>query len=283
MEESILTIIRRAVEEDIPKGDVTSDALFGDEESEAVIVAKQDGIICGIDIAEEVFKTVDDEIEFKAVQAEGAFVEEGNFIAFVQGRTRSLLKAERTALNFLQRMSGIATATRAYREKIKHTEAKILDSRKTAPTLRMIDKLAVYRAGGGNHRFSLSDRSVIKDNHLEAAGSITKAVARVRESVGEDFPISVEVESIEQFEEAQKTSAERIVLDDVPLDFIKTCVENNTSGKELEVGGAMIDMENVTLIAEAGVDYISVGEITHSVKAFRMNMKFTFARTRPKD
>ncbi len=275
MDSELKVLIKRALEEDMPHGDITSDALFTTEESEAVLSAKASGVVSGLDIAKAVFEAVDETVEFKAIQAEGATVEAGDYLAFVRGKTKNLLKAERTALNFLQRMSGISTATRKYVDKVRHTDCKILDTRKTAPTLRAIDKLAVVRGGGYNHRFSLSDMALIKDNHIHAAGSIEDAVAVVRSIIGSNTPIEVEVETFEQFQEAQLTDCNRIMLDNMSLELMRRCVQNNHAQKELEASGN-VTLDRVASIAETGVHFISVGALTHSVEAFDISMKFSY-------
>ncbi|MDO9630001.1 MAG: carboxylating nicotinate-nucleotide diphosphorylase [Acholeplasmataceae bacterium] len=266
-------MIQRALDEDMPLGDITASALFCCEESVAKVIAKSEGIVSGLVIFQRVFEIVDSNTAINVLKKDGDFTDKGSTLATIKGNTLSILKAERTALNFLQRMSGISTETNRYVEAIKDTNCKILDTRKTAPTLRALDKLAVLHGGGLNHRFSLSDMAILKDNHIAAAGSITKAVEKVRKTVGPSVKIEVEVESIDALKEALNTSADWIMLDNMDNDTMRQCVMITAGRKKLEASGNMT-LERVRSVAETGVDFISVGALTHSVKAFDISLRF---------
>lgn len=274
--DSMKQVIRSALAEDIGKGDVTSLATIPqDTPLRGFFIAKADGIIAGISIAREVFAQLDSSIHFKALMDEGAILKKGDMIAQVDGYGPGILTAERTALNFLQRMSGIATLTHRYVEAVAGTRCVILDTRKTAPGLREFDKLAVKLGGGANHRFGLYDMVLIKDNHIEAAGGITKAVQCVRSSpqcAGLD--IEVEVTNLQQLEEALGLGVQRIMLDNMPVDMMRLAV-NRTAGRvPLEASGG-ISLQTVAEIASTGVDYISVGALTHSVHALDISLEVT--------
>jgi len=256
-------LILSAIREDMPEGDITTDALFTDETSTARFIAKEAGVISGLDVAARVFAIVDPAVEFTPSVSAGATVGKGDVIAVVTGQTASLLKAERIALNFLQRLSGIATKTAAFVATVAGTKTVILDTRKTTPTLRFLEKKAVADGGGMNHRLSLSDMAMIKDNHIRAAGSITAAVATVRRQIPAGIRIEVEVESTTQFLEAVATAADVIMLDNMDLSTMTECVRLNAGRKRLEASGNMT-IERVRDVARCGVDYISVGALTHS-------------------
>jgi nicotinate-nucleotide pyrophosphorylase (carboxylating) len=268
----IADLIRRALAEDMPNGDVTTDSLFGTQRSSALLMAKEDGVLAGIDVARQVFLTVDSQVLFTPYAQDGQTLKKGDKIASVYGLTKSLLKAERVALNFLQRMSGIATLTRSYVE-AAGTETKILDTRKTTPTLRILEKMAVKAGGGTNHRMSLSDMAMIKDNHIQAAGSITEAVRIVKEKYPVGILIEVEVESLEQYREALKTAADVVMLDNMSLELMAACAKIAHPGKRLEASGNMT-LDLIGSVAKTGVDFISVGALTHSFRSLDISMRF---------
>ncbi len=269
----LLESIRRALAEDIGSGDVTTNSIVPPEaRMRGQIVAKQDGIVAGLDVARAVYLEVDAQIDFRPQAAEGARVTRGQVLALVSGRARSLLTAERTALNFLGRMSGIATLTRQFVEAVAGTKAVILDTRKTAPGLRAADKLAVRRGGGQNHRFGLYDMVLIKDNHIAFAGSITEAVTRVR-AAAPDLEIEVEVGSLEELQEALALGVRRILLDNMSLDMLRAAVHLTAGRATLEASGN-VTLETVRAIAETGVDYISCGALTHSAKVFDVSFEY---------
>jgi len=265
--------IRRALAEDIGSGDATTNAIVpsglnirGD------IIAKETGIVAGLDVAERAFLSWDQTVTFATTAGEGQRVENGYIVANVFGPARALLTAERTALNFLGRMSGIATLTRQFVDKIAGTSAKILDTRKTAPGLRVIDKLAVLRGGGHNHRHGLFDMILIKDNHIAAAGSLAAAVHRVRDS-GSKLEIEIEAVNLNDVETGIELGIQRILLDNMPLAMMKDAVKMTGKRALLEASGN-VTLANVREIAETGVDFISVGALTHSAKVFDVSLKF---------
>lgn len=259
-----------ALKEDIGSGDVTSNYTIDENNtSEAVIKVKEDGVIAGLDVAEAVFKNIDQKIVFKKNVKDGDFVKKGGIIAVVKGRTRSLLAGERTALNFLMRMSGIATMTKAFVDKTKRYGVKILDTRKTTPGLRYLEKYAVRVGGGFNHRMGLYDMVLIKENHIKACGSIKKAV-KLAERAG--LKIEVEVKNIRELKEALKTNADWIMLDNFNLDEIRKAIKIVNGAKKIEVSGG-VNLENVEKIAKLRPDFISIGSLTHSFKSLDMSMK----------
>lgn len=276
--DEIRRAVRTALEEDIGPGDVTSTAIISSSEHLAgEFLVKDSGIIAGLDVMGEVFAQVDQNIVYTPLVKEGSAVSPGDVVARVEGDGPSITIGERTALNFLQRMSGIATATRRYVDAVAGTGARILDTRKTAPGLRALDKLAVRLGGGTNHRHGLYDMVLIKDNHILAAGSITKAVERVREDVNDDLPIEVEVESLEQLQEALTLEVDRVMLDNMDTEQMREAVEVAAGDVELEASGG-ITLENVAQVATTGVDYISVGALTHSVEALDVSLDVMLVR-----
>ena len=269
----ILEAIRRALQEDIGQGDATSNSIIPLEaQMSGQIIAKQAGIIAGLDVAEAVCRAVDAEIDFRALAGEGDQVENRQIVAALTGPARSLLTAERAALNFLGRMSGIATLTRQFVDAIAGTGAVILDTRKTAPGLRMLDKLAVLRGGGQNHRIGLYDMILIKDNHIDFAGSIIEAVTRAR-AASRGLEIEVETRTLEHVREALLLGVERILLDNMSLEMMREAVHLTAGRAKLEASGN-VSLETVRAIAETGVDYISVGALTHSAKVFDVSLDF---------
>jgi len=271
----ILQIIRRALDEDIGPGDVTSQwTLPAELELEGKLLAKADGVVAGLAVAAAVFHLVDERVRFISLCQDGQRVRAGDVLAVVQGPARAVLGAERTALNFLQRMSGIATAARRYVDAVAGTRTVILDTRKTAPGLRVLDKWAVRLGGGQNHRFGLFDMVLIKDNHIAAAGGISQAVARVRAHNQAGLPVEVEVKSLAELEEALaiQPPLDRIMLDNMDLETMRRAVEMTAGRVPLEASGG-VSLERVRAIAETGVDYISVGALTHSVTALDISLE----------
>ena len=266
-------LIRVALYEDMPSGDITTDHLFTDEESQAVMIAKEDGIISGIDVAKETFEIVDESITVSILKANGSRVVKGDIIATISGKTSSILKAERVALNFLQRLSGIATLTSRYVKETSGYSVKILDTRNTTPTLLFLEKRAVVDGGGVNHRFNLSDMVMIKDNHIKAAGSITNAVKIIRKNVHHDVKVEVEVETITQLKEALSTDTDIIMLDNMSCDLMRECVLINQHQKLLEASGNMT-LERIKEVSMTGVDFISVGALTHSYPSLDISLRF---------
>ena len=269
----IIDSIRRAIAEDVGPGDVTTDSTVpADAKAQVQIVAKQAGVVAGLDVAQMVFRQFDDQIVFRPHVNDGAEVSQGQVLAEVFGSVRALLTGERTALNFLGRMSGIATLTRQFVDAVKGTGAVILDTRKTAPGLRATDKLAVRFGGGQNHRHGLFDMVLIKDNHIDFAGSLAEAVCRVRDS-GKNLEIEVEVRSIEELKQALSLKVERILLDNMTPEMMSEAVMLNNGFAKVEASGN-VTLATVREIAETGVNYISVGALTHSPRAFDVSLKW---------
>jgi len=265
--------IRRALDEDIGPGDATTDSIIpADASLRGQIVAKQSGVVAGLEVARRVFLQLSEQVNFEVKVEEGAQVEKRTVLVDLYGPARALLTGERTALNFLGRMSGIATLTREYMDAVKGTKAIILDTRKTAPGLRETDKLAVRLGGGENHRIGLFDMVLIKDNHIDFAGSITEAVRRVRERVS-DLEIEVETRTLDDVREALELGVERILLDNMSAEMMRQAVAINDGRAKLEASGN-VTIENVRQVAETGVDYISVGALTHSVKVFDVSLEW---------
>lgn len=267
-------IIKTALKEDIALGDITTDSLIDPSStSSAVYIAKDDGIIAGLFVAERVFKIIDEDIEFVKKVNDGERVKKGDIIAQIKGSTSALLKAERTSLNYLQHLSGIATKTGMFVEKLKGLKTKVVDTRKTTPGLRALEKYAVKMGGGTNHRFCLSDGVLIKDNHIKAAGGVKKAIEKVRANIPHTIKIEVETETIEQVKEALDAKADIIMLDNMSLDQMKEAVVLIDGKATVEASGN-VNLNSIREIAETGVDIISVGELTHTVKAFDISMRF---------
>lgn len=262
-------IIRLALEED--GDDATTNALFDDRDTlEGVIRAKSAGVVAGLTVAERVFRLLDENVSFKAYVLDGMPVKSGDMIAKVYGPAKAILKGERVALNFLQRLSGIATATAAYVHAIAGTKARLLDTRKTAAGHRVLDKYAVRMGGGLNHRMGLDDMILIKDNHIDRVGSISEAVRRVREK-RPDLAIEVEARTLDDVTEALELSVNRIMLDNFTLEEMRSAVDLAAGEVELEASGG-ITLANIRAVAETGVNFISVGDITHSVRALDISM-----------
>ena len=266
-------IIERALREDINYVDAATDYLLDDDDvSTARFVAKASGILCGIDIAVRVFEMLDRDIQVQINIRDGGKVEKGDVIAVVTGKTKAILKAERTSLNILQHMSGIATETAKYAECCKGTRAHVTETRKTLPGLRAIEKYAVTVGGGKNHRYNLSDGAMLKDNHIDAYGSITKAVEALRSRMGHMIKIEVEVRNEEELREALSCNADVIMLDNMTCEQMKNCVEIADGKAVLEASGN-VTLDNMAEVAATGVDIVSVGALTHSVKAFDISLR----------
>lgn len=263
----IINCIRRALEEDIGTGDVTTDSIVPMESTmNGNIISKQAGIVAGLDITQAVYKLMDQDIIFSSQVEEGEHVESHRILAQVSGSARVLLSAERTALNYLGRMSGIATLTGQYIDAVAGTRSIILDTRKTVPGLRILDKLAVKRGGGQNHRFGLYDMVLIKDNHIDFAGSLAEALTLVRDR-HPDIEIEIEARTLEDVQAALSLGVSRILLDNMPVDMLRRAVDLASGQAKLEASGN-VTLSNVRKVAETGVDYISIGALTHSVKVF---------------
>jgi len=267
-------LIDIALKEDMPRGDVTSESIIPrDSVSRASFLAKEEGVLAGIDVARRVFEKIDPGVSFIKALEDGRSFEPGDVLARLKGSSISLLKGERTALNFLQRMSGIATKTREFVRALEGTKTRILDTRKTTPGLRSLEKYAVRMGGGDNHRFSLSDTVLIKDNHLEIIGNISEALKRARAGIAPGIRVEVEVTGFEGAREALESGADMIMLDNMPLDKIKEVVDWIGGRAPVEVSGK-ITVESAGKIAALGVDVISVGALTHSFRSIDISLEF---------
>ena len=267
-------IILRSLEEDAPFGDITTDVtVAGDATASGVFRAKESGVLCGIDIARRTFELVGGEVAFVKKKADGDLLEKGDIVAEISGNAASILMGERTALNLMQRASGIATATRRAMQAVEGTQARITDTRKTMLGLRKLDKYAVRAAGAVNHRFSLSDGILIKDNHIAAAGGIAPAVRAAKRKAPHTLKIEVEVESLDGLREALEAGADIIMLDNMSCALMREAVELTAGRAVLEASGNMGERD-LAEVAATGVDLISIGGLTHSVKALDISLKF---------
>lgn len=270
-------IIRNALEEDLGWGDITTNSvLTEDEQIKGNFIAKQQGVLCGIEVCKRVFHILDESIVFVILKKDGEKVQSGDIAAKISGSARSILKGERVALNLLQRMSGIATMTSRYVDEIKGLSTKIVDTRKTAPGLRLLDKYSVKIGGGFNHRFNLSDLVLIKDNHIKAAGGITTAVNNVKSRLSHAVKIEVEVETIEMLNEAIAAGADIVMLDNMNIEQMSEAVKIADGKVLLEASGdiELYGDRNVRIVAETGVDIISSGALTDSVTAMDISLRF---------
>lgn len=267
-------LIMTALKEDMPLGDITTDnTIKPGTKAKAVLIARQDAIIAGLDVFERVFKLLDANTTFTRHVQDGDHVDNGAVFLEFEGEASNLLKGERTALNFLQHMSGIATKTAEFCKLVQDLPAKVVDTRKTIPGLRYLDKYAVRAGGGSNHRFCLSDGVLIKDNHIKAAGGIKQAIEQVRAGIPHTVKIEVETESLEQVEEALQAKADIIMLDNMSREMMKKAVKL-INGRALTEASGDVHLDTVRDVALTGVDIISVGELTHTVKAANISMRF---------
>lgn len=269
---SLDRIIDNALAEDIHTGDITTQAVvLGNNPASARIIAKEDLVLAGLTVAERVFQRLDDAVSFTACLPEGAHVGKGDLIATVEGLAANLLMGERVALNLLQRLSGIATLTARYVEAVHGTKARIVDTRKTTPGLRELEKYAVRIGGGINHRTGLYDGVLIKENHIVAAGGITEAIRRARAYIPHTLKIEIETETLAQVDEALSAGADIIMLDNMSLADMRSAVSAIAGHVLVEASGG-VNLETVRAIAETGVDIISVGALTHSPRAMDISM-----------
>ncbi len=267
-------IILRALREDMPMGDLTTDSTIPEgQEGAARILAKEDGVIAGLPVFMRVFTLLDSRASFNVLVEEGDFVPAGTVLMTFGGNARALLKGERTALNLLQRMSGIATMTNLFVKAFEGTGTRIVDTRKTAPGLRYLDKYAVRAGGGTNHRYCLSDGVLIKDNHIKACGSIAEAVKKARAVAPHTIRIEVETESMEMVKEALEAGADIIMLDNMTNDQMAEAVKF-IAGRALTEASGNVTVDRAAAIGATGVDLVSSGALTHSVKAMDISMRF---------
>ena len=270
--EEIKSAIDYSLKEDIGNGDITTNSLIPiDLQTKATMVAKSAGVIAGLAIAEYVFRTLSADITWKTFVNDGDKVSKGDLILEISGSYRALLTGERVALNFLQRMSGIATMTANYVETLKDYKTKILDTRKTVPGLRLLDKYAVMMGGGTNHRIGLYDMVLIKDNHIKIAGGITNAVTQIKKNLPGGIKIEVETTTIEEVKEALAMGVDIIMLDNMSNNTMADSVKIINGRAKVEASGNMT-MERLREVAATGVDFISIGALTHSVAAFDISM-----------
>ncbi len=268
-------IIQLALKEDIGPGDVTTDSIIRDNNIMgcARLMAKEDLILAGLSVFKRVFLELWPDMEFESFFKDGDLVRDKEIICLIKGPVNIILKGERTALNFLQRMSGIATMTKRFVERISSTSTRILDTRKTVPGWRILDKYAVRIGGGHNHRFGLFDGVLIKDNHISAAGSVGEAIKLVKVNIPHTLKIEVEVETLDELKEAINSGADAVLLDNMDMNMLRKAVEIAKDRVIIEVSGG-ITLEDVGEIAKTGVDFISVGAITHSVKGVDISLEF---------
>ena len=267
-------IVLNALEEDMPYGDVTTDNLIPENDvTEAKFIAKAEGVIAGMPVAARVFELIDSRISIEIFKNDGDKVVKGDIIAILRGPTAGILKGERTALNLMQRLSGIATRTSVFAELVKDYKVSVVDTRKTTPGLRYLEKYAVRCGGGRNHRYSLSDAVMLKDNHIAAGGGIIPAVEKVRTNIPHTVKIEVEVEDMEMVREAVEARADIIMLDNMNEAAMAEAVKY-IDGRALVEASGDVTEERIRAIAETGVDIISIGRITHSVKALDISLRF---------
>lgn len=277
LSEQIDKVIALALDEDAGQGDVTSEALIPDRlTGEAVFLVKAEGVLAGVNVAQKVFQKVDPALKFKVLIKDGTKIKTGDIVAIVAGRVSSILKAERTALNFMQRLSGIATQTAQYVDKVEGTDVDIADTRKTTPGLRYLEKYAVKMGGGRNHRMSLGDGILIKDNHLAALRSLGMSmndiIAKAKQHAPRGLKVEVETTSVEEAVEAAEAGADIVMLDNMKPEEMRRAVKLLAGKVEIEASGG-INLKTVRTVAETGIDFISVGALTHSVKALDISLE----------
>ncbi len=269
-------LVRMALLEDLGHGDVTTNALVPERLlGEGEIKAKEELILCGLEVARCVFEELDPELEFEALRMDGDHLLPGEVAARLRGKVATILKGERVALNFLQHLSGVATYTRRFVERVKDLPVKIVDTRKTLPGFRVLEKYAVAIGGGSNHRFGLSDGVLIKDNHLKACGSVTLALKRARKFLPHVYRVEIEVKTLEELKEALAAGAEALLLDNMDVETLRQAVKmaREINPKVVLEASGGVHLENVREIAETGVDLISIGRLTHSAPAVDLNLK----------
>lgn len=276
MKEHIDFLVKLALAEDVGRGDITTEATVPrDKTGKAVVIAKESGVIAGIEVAREVFRNLDKKIKFLPRWRDGKMARKGEIIAALSGPVRGILTGERVALNFLQHLSGIATLTKQFVSRVagRGSRVKILDTRKTVPGMRALEKYAVKVGGGENHRFGLYDAVLIKDNHIKIAGGVKNAAARVRGQGARRNKIEIEAKTIPEVKEAIEAGADRILLDNMTVGTMKAAVKLCKKAKVKTEASGGVNLNNVRAIAKTGVDYISIGALTHSAKALDISLK----------
>lgn len=267
-------LISTALAEDVSSGDITTEATVpAGEKAQARLVAKEGFIVAGLDIAEKTFRKMSAEVVFTQLVSDGDYAKKGTALATLKGPARAILTGERVALNFMQRLSGIATHTRAFIDRVKGLDVTLLDTRKTTPCMRILERYAVKVGGAKNHRFGLFDAILIKDNHILAAGGVEKAIEAVRKNYSKKAPIEIEVSNQRELREALKANADIIMLDNMDAARIKSALKIIDGRAVTEASGG-IDLDNIRAIAETGVDCISIGSLTHSARAMDISLKF---------
>jgi nicotinate-nucleotide pyrophosphorylase (carboxylating) len=271
--DTVERIVHAALAEDIGAGDVTTEATVPEDAfGSAGLLVKEPGLVCGLVVAETVFRALDPDVRFEAFRRDGDLVETPAVVARIEGSQRAILTGERVALNFLGRLSGVATLTRRYVDAVEGTGVAVLDTRKTTPGLRALEKHAVVAGGGTNHRFGLDDAVLVKDNHLRAAGSIAAAVDLLRDAT--DLPVEVECDTLDQVSEALDAGVDAILLDNMTLDELREAVALAKGRARLEASGG-VGLDTIRAIAETGVDEISVGALTHSARSLDVSLELT--------
>lgn len=275
--EMIDELIERAIKEDIGDGDHTTlSTVPQDVQGNAKLLVKEAGVIAGVDVALKIFRKIDSNLKVEVLIEDGTVVKPGDIVFNVSGNTHSILQAERLALNFMQRMSGIATNTKKYVDKLEGLKTKVLDTRKTTPGLRVVEKMAVKIGGGVNHRFGLYDMILVKDNHVDFAGGIEKAILKIKdylEKNGKKIPVEIEVRNQHELEEVLKTGfVDRVMLDNFTPEETRKAVEFINGRMEIESSGG-INLETIRSYAECGVDFVSVGELTHQINSIDLSLK----------
>jgi nicotinate-nucleotide pyrophosphorylase (carboxylating) len=266
------SIITEAIKEDVPQSDITTEFIISEDSiCSADLIAKEDGVIAGLHVFERVFKILG-QVNIEFFKQDGDIVNKGEYIAKLTGKTKHILTGERVALNYLQRMSGIATLTKTYVDRLEGSGVKILDTRKTTPNMRIFEKYAIKIGGGHNHRYNLSDGVLIKENHISAAGGIKAAVNVIRQNVSFVKKIEVEVETLSQINEALEVGVDIIMLDNMNTETMKKAVQMINKRALIEASGN-VTLDNILEVANCGVDYISVGALTHSYKVLDLSMK----------
>jgi len=276
VQNDITETVRRALAEDVGAGDLTAALIPADARAEAQVITREDAVLCGTAWFDEVFRRVDKRIRVVWLIKDGAAMRAGQTLCNASGPARGLLTGERTALNFLQLLSGTATRTRQYVDAVRGTKTIVLDTRKTVPGLRRAQKYAVACGGAQNHRLGLYDAILIKENHVAAAGSITAALEAARHSAPKGISVEIEVENIGQLREALAAGADRLLLDNFSVEELKAAVTETRARAKLEASGG-INLSNIRVCAETGVDYISIGDMTKTVKAVDLSMRFAHA------